>query len=64
MKCKTCKHWVIEYDDDDDPDDAMGHCAAIQSLPYAFRWAWREVTWTRASDPPEDDPCSHWTVKE
>lgn len=60
MKCLT---WAEEVPDDD-PDEAMGRCQAIQSLPYAFRWAWREVVWARASEPPEADPCTFWSAKE
>lgn len=55
--CATCKHWHKESEYDDE-EDALGSCEAIADLPYAFRYAWREVMWTRANEPPESDPCN------
>ena len=65
MKCGTCKHWAEECPETFPGDnDGLGRCKAIETLPYAFTWAWREVIWTKQSDPPEADPCTFWSEKE
>lgn len=63
-KCMDCSHWREECTDIDEPAEALGRCGAITEMPYAWRWAWWEVVWTRGNEPPDDEPCSHFKHKE
>lgn len=67
-KCGSCRHWKEEVPayDYDDPEDVLGTCSALRppDVPYAWRWAWREVVWTRAGEPPDGEPCALWKPHE
>jgi hypothetical protein len=61
FQCGSCLSWTPEWQPipGEGPEEVLGTCTAIdpEELPYAWRWALRERTWTRADDPPEGCPC-------
>jgi len=54
QSCLTCKHWTDETPalKGEDPGESLGSCHAMDStpLPFAWRWAPREVVWTRGDE--------------
>ena len=65
--CGTCRHWrdwrrddagVLPWVDQEEHDD-LGDCLALDtvSLPYAWRWAQREVVSTQRG---EGVACPTW----
>lgn len=59
MSCGTCKFWKLESGDWEgaEDEDKLGSCHALETVPYAWKYATREVIWTIPTD---GEGCTYW----
>lgn len=64
QRCGNCKYWASAWftPEDSTEDDDLGRCWAMDHipLPYAWRYAPREVTGVQRSD---GEDCAAWVDK-